>query len=336
MLFVKVRHHGDQRPIPCSGRTRLIGRAMTRHVEVNDKAHGEKGERDHRWASRSRILEHKMPIMLDASRGWHGVLHGLAQSLDNQSKPCSLPSRRTTVIIYEAAVARLAAEEIGHQRHEVAAGRADPRRGCRTRRSVRDADTHQERTRILAKHLPENYHSHLDPAPTAPAPTDPSRRGEGGHQAAAPPPHPGVALVMTPANASLLIYSWQPLRHLSGSSDGARHAGMSQRLIQVVRSACRLGLAPTFLSGQPVPHASGGGSRHRRGSVFVGGCRVHHYFGSTVAQHTAMAEDGVRPLFVFLFYTAAWFAVEQRAIRNASSWSMPEVRAPAANRKTTT
>ena len=154
------------------------------------------------------------------------------------------------------------------------------------------------------------------------------------HQA--PPPHPGVALVMTPANASLLIYSWQPLRHLSGSSDGARHAGMSQRLIQVVRSACRLGLAPTFLSGQPVPHASGGGSRHRRGSVFVGGCRVHHYFGSTVAQHTAMAEDGVRPLFVFLFYTAAWFAVEQRAIRNASSWSMPEVRAPAANRKTTT
>ena len=127
MLFVKVRHHGDQRPIPCSGRTRLIGRAMTRHVEVNDKAHGEKGERDHRWASRSRILEHKMPIMLYATRGWHGVLHGLAQSLDNQSKPCSLPSRRTTVIIYEAAVARLAAEEIGHQRHVVAAGR-DPRR----------------------------------------------------------------------------------------------------------------------------------------------------------------------------------------------------------------
>ena len=34
--------------------------------------------------------------------------------------------------------------------------------------------------------------------------------------------------------------------------------------------------------------------------------------------------SGVRPLFALIFYTAAWFAVEQRAIRNASGWALPE------------
>ena len=26
-----------------------------------------------------------------------------------------------------------------------------------------------------------------------------------------------------------------------------------------------------------------------------------------------------------MFYTAAWFAIEQRAIRNASNWELPEM-----------
>jgi hypothetical protein len=124
------------------------------------------------------------------------------------------------------------------------------------------------------------------------------------------------------SNASILIYSWQPLKHITGGSDGARHAGMSQRLIQVVRAACRLGLEPTFLSGQSVVHAHGDRSR---GTVYVGGCRVGHYHGSTAAQHAHMSADGVRPLFALIFYTAAWFAIEQRAIRNATGWSLPEL-----------
>ena len=32
----------------------------------------------------------------------------------------------------------------------------------------------------------------------------------------------------------------------------------------------------------------------------------------------------MRPLFAFVFYTAAWFAIEQRAIRNASGWALPD------------
>lgn len=37
-----------------------------------------------------------------------------------------------------------------------------------------------------------------------------------------------------------------------------------------------------------------------------------------------MSADGLSPLFAFVFYTAAWFAIEQRAIRNATGWALPE------------
>ena len=127
-------------------------------------------------------------------------------------------------------------------------------------------------------------------------------------------------------SAAVLIYSWQPLRHITGGSDGARHAGMTQRLIQVVRTACRLGLEPFFLSGQPVAHGGSAGSSSRRhGTVSVGGCRVRHYYGSTAAQHAQLSAEGTRPLFAFIFYTAAWFAIEQRAIRNTTGWALPEL-----------
>ena len=124
--------------------------------------------------------------------------------------------------------------------------------------------------------------------------------------------------------APLLVYSWQPLRHLAGGSDGARHAGMSQRLMQIVRAACRLGFEPTFISGQPMHRSNGGSGSGHRGTVWVGGCRVSHYYGSTAAQYAQMSSDGVAPLFALIFYTAAWFAVEQRAIRNSSGWALPE------------
>ena len=39
-------------------------------------------------------------------------------------------------------------------------------------------------------------------------------------------------------SGTLLLYSWQPIRQLAGT-DGSRHAGMAQRLMQVVRAACR-------------------------------------------------------------------------------------------------
>ena len=32
----------------------------------------------------------------------------------------------------------------------------------------------------------------------------------------------------------------------------------------------------------------------------------------------------MKPRFAFIFYTAAWFAIEQRAIRNATGWALPE------------
>ena len=150
---------------------------------------------------------------------------------------------------------------------------------------------------------------------------------------------------------SVLVYSWQPVRELTGT-DGARHAGMSQRLLQVVRSSCRLQLQVYYISGQAEPPAAAGlSSSRRRGHIFVEGCRVTHFQGNTEAQvslhpqHPAgrstrpaagpprssapphrnglrsqyahfVAHMGTQraaqPLFGFLFYTGAWFPVEQR------------------------
>lgn len=119
----------------------------------------------------------------------------------------------------------------------------------------------------------------------------------------------------------VIVYSWQPMHAIRGeTADGARHAGMSQRLMQVVRSACRLGLEVSFLSGQDEPaHAAW----HRQS--LVGSCRVSHYHGTTEQQYSRLLARGrPAPLFGFIFYTAAWFAVEQRAIRNTSGWALPE------------
>ena len=83
---------------------------------------------------------------------------------------------------------------------------------------------------------------------------------------------------------SVLVYSWQPVRELTGT-DGARHAGMSQRLLQVVRSSCRLQLQVYYISGQAEPPAAAGlSSSRRRGHIFVEGCRVAHFQGNTEAQ----------------------------------------------------
>ena len=155
---------------------------------------------------------------------------------------------------------------------------------------------------------------------------------------------------------SVLVYSWQPVRELTGT-DGARHAGMSQRLLQVVRSSCRLQLQVYYISGQAEPPAAAGlSSSRRRGHIFVEGCRVAHFQGNTEAQvslqHPAQQQRPTRlnstprlnalqpqyahfvahvgtqraaqPLFGFLFYTGAWFPVEQRAIRNVTGWHRPE------------
>ena len=120
----------------------------------------------------------------------------------------------------------------------------------------------------------------------------------------------------------LLVYSWQPLRMIAGGSDGARHAGMSQRLAQIIRSACRIGLEPTFISGQPMHHSKREESSTKRGTVWVGQCRVNHYYGTTANQYAQLSADGLKPRFAFIFYTAAWFAIEQRAIRNATGFGM--------------
>jgi hypothetical protein len=155
----------------------------------------------------------------------------------------------------------------------------------------------------------------------------------------------------------VLVYSWQPVRELTGT-DGARHAGMSQRLLQVVRSSCRLQLQVYYISGQAEPPAAAGlSSSRRRGHIFVEGCRVAHFQGNTEAQvslrlqHPARqrptrlhapphlnalqpqyahfvahvgTQRAAQPLFGFLFYTGAWFPVEQRAIRNVTGWHRPE------------
>ena len=83
---------------------------------------------------------------------------------------------------------------------------------------------------------------------------------------------------------SVLVYSWQPVRELTGT-DGARHAGMSQRLLQVVRSSCRLQLQVYYISGQAeLPAAADLSPSRRRGHIFVEGCRVTHFQGNTEAQ----------------------------------------------------
>ena len=132
---------------------------------------------------------------------------------------------------------------------------------------------------------------------------------------------------------SVLVYSWQPVRALTGT-DGARHAGMAQRLLQVVRSSCRLQLQVYYISGQaePVDPVSAGADRsltRRRGQIFVEGCRVTHFHGHTEAQYAhfmahVASERSAPPLFCLLFYTGAWFPVEQRAIRNITGWHRPE------------
>ena len=132
---------------------------------------------------------------------------------------------------------------------------------------------------------------------------------------------------------SVLVYSWQPVRALTGT-DGARHAGMAQRLLQVVRSSCRLQLQVYYISGQaePADAVSAGADRsltRRRGQIFVEGCRVTHFHGHTEAQYAhfmahVASERAAPPLFCLLFYTGAWFPVEQRAIRNITGWHRPE------------
>ena len=129
-------------------------------------------------------------------------------------------------------------------------------------------------------------------------------------------------------SGSVLVYSWQPVRELTGT-DGARHAGMAQRLLQVVRSSCRLQLQVYYISGQAEVAAAPGGSPSRKRHIFVEGCRVAHFQGSTEAQYAHfLAHMGTTQpaplLFCFLFYTGAWFPVEQRAIRNVTGWHRPE------------
>ena len=126
---------------------------------------------------------------------------------------------------------------------------------------------------------------------------------------------------------SVLVYSWQPVRALTGT-DGARHAGMAQRLLQVVRSSCRLQLQVYYISGQAEAVPAGSLTR-RRGQIFVEGCRVTHFHGHTEAQYAhfmahVASERAAPPLFCLLFYTGAWFPVEQRAIRNITGWHRPE------------
>ena len=60
---------------------------------------------------------------------------------------------------------------------------------------------------------------------------------------------------------------------------------MSQRLMQIVRSACSLQFTVYFISGQEVP----GGVRRARhsGQVHVDGCRITHFFGTTEEQHAS-------------------------------------------------
>ena len=79
---------------------------------------------------------------------------------------------------------------------------------------------------------------------------------------------------MPSGNATLLVYSWQQIRHISGGTDGARHAGMAQRLVQIVRSVCRLGLEIVFLSGQPMRRPCARCDAHRMHGVLHAGARL--------------------------------------------------------------
>ena len=94
---------------------------------------------------------------------------------------------------------------------------------------------------------------------------------------------------------SVLVYSWQPVRELTGT-DGARHAGMSQRLLQVVRSSCRLQLQVYYISGQAeLPAAADLSPSRRRGHIFVEGCRVTHFQGNTEAQVSVRLQHPTQP-----------------------------------------
>ena len=104
-----------------------------------------------------------------------------------------------------------------------------------------------------------------------------------------------------------------------------------QRLMQIIGSACRLNLEVFYISAVSLGETraaakSGGGAsaRQRRRSIFVNGCRVQHFVGSTEAQYSQLMAQGVSPLAAFVFYTGAWFSIEQRAIRNSSGWAFPD------------
>ena len=129
------------------------------------------------------------------------------------------------------------------------------------------------------------------------------------------PPHP--------RGGPLVVYSWQPLKQLTGR-DGARHAGMMQRLMQVISSACRLDLEVFYISAVTLQDTRPNGAPRRRRSIFVDGCRVQHFVGSTEQQYSQLVAQGVSPLAAFVFYTGAWFSIEQRAIRNSSGWAFPD------------
>ena len=133
--------------------------------------------------------------------------------------------------------------------------------------------------------------------------------------AALGPPHP--------RGGPLVVYSWQPLKQLTGR-DGARHAGMMQRLMQVISSACRLDLEVFYISAVTLQDTRPNGAPRRRRSIFVDGCRVQHFVGSTEQQYSQLVAQGVSPLAAFVFYTGAWFSIEQRAIRNSSGWAFPD------------
>ena len=120
-----------------------------------------------------------------------------------------------------------------------------------------------------------------------------------------------------------MVYSWQPLKQLTGR-DGARHAGMMQRLMQVISSACRLDLEVFYISAVTLQDTRPNGAPRRRRSIFVDGCRVQHFVGSTEQQYSQLVAQGVSPLAAFVFYTGAWFSIEQRAIRNSSGWAFPD------------
>ena len=42
-------------------------------------------------------------------------------------------------------------------------------------------------------------------------------------------------------------------------------------------------------------------SSTKRGTVWVGQCRVNHYYGTTANQYAQLSADGLKPRFAFIF-----------------------------------